>query len=537
MALKKRKNSSIEFISHKALKNTLTVTLGGIMILSIFFNAVQNQAMATLEASDSSYSNGITKSLGFEGSGISNHDVSGKDSVISVGSMTDNSLGMTFGLPGTVHYTNYSYSPLSGQSTSLTPDEEKIRKDIRDISKISKVIRIFDVGPMLIPILDESQKNSLKVAIGINLTSGDSYNYAKIRGILESAKRYEKTVDSIILGNNEILDKILSVDQIRAYVKYVKDNSDFKVTSINTPDVWLTNKNLSEDVDFIMFDAFTMYKTSDTFEAVQLIKKNYDTLTQAYPGKLLVLETGWSTVDSSSLKQRQFLDELHKTNMHYFLFEYSGELWKQNQVEKGFGIVENTLQSIEQKDDDKAMLLPRDSSHHKQDNNFLLENLQLGDYEITQIVSGKQVHLRYTDPKNLVVVIDNENTPSDISVKKVSGLFPLSGFIFAFAYQPLYYIQIGGVPINCDRDTNCIVVKFTKDEPWITASNVIPSVVSGVSVSIITAIIAALFARRNNQLPETYTRKSKMRIERLFTEIINKPVPRGNKGVVTNYVF
>jgi hypothetical protein len=378
---------------------------------------------------------------------------------------------------------------------------------------------------MLIPILDESQKNSLKVAIGINLTSNDSDNYAKIKGILESTKSYEKTVDSIILGNNEILDKILSVDQIRAYVKYVKDNSDFKVTSINTPDVWLTNKNLSEDVDFIMFDAFTMYKTSDPFEAVQLIKKNYNALAQAYPGKLLVLETGWSTVDSSSLKQRQFLDELHQTDMHYFLFEYSGELWKQNQIEKGFGIVENTLQSIEQKDDDKAMLLSHDSTHNKQDNNFLLENLQLGDYEITQIASGKKVILPYTNPKDLVI-IDNENTSTDISVKKMSSSFPLSGFIFAFAYQPLYYIQIGGVPINCDRDKGCIVVKFTKDEPWITASNVIPSVVSGVIVSIITVIITALFARRNNRLLETYTRKSKTRIERLFTEIINKPEPR-----------
>jgi hypothetical protein len=99
-----------------------------------------------------------------------------------------------------------------------------------------------------------------------------------------------------------------------------------------------------------MIDTFS--DKEDPAQAANDIKSIYNKLHVKYPNKHIVLETGWSTVDSSKYDQMHFIDEINKLNLDVFFFEYADEDWKINPKEAGYGILTSDRQ---EKDDGKAI--------------------------------------------------------------------------------------------------------------------------------------------------------------------------------------
>ena len=233
---------------------------------------------------------------------------------------------------------DYSYSPLRiGQSPwGVLPTDDQIREDMENLSKISEKIRVYDTVE-LEPILKHAYRNGLLVSVEVSVSDGNTAK-ANIDKVAALNEKYPGTIGSVIIGSNEIFKGNLTPDELVSFVLYSK-YLNVPVTSLNNHMVWETNPELVDAVDFIMVDAFIQDETDDPINAVKIIQQRYDVLKKQYAYKSIVLETGWSTNDSSKIKQMQFVSALHNTGIKHFIFMYADEDWKEYPLKSGFGIL------------------------------------------------------------------------------------------------------------------------------------------------------------------------------------------------------
>jgi len=237
-----------------------------------------------------------------------------------------------------------SYSPLRESQTPLGPfpTNQEIVQDMISIRESGiGIIRIFETGGMLEIILQEAEKNKINVAIGINIISDNSKNLENIQDIISRSQKYSN-VDSYIIGNNSLWDKTITLTQLLEYLQYAHSITGKKITTINGFEIWNDKQyfGLADYVDYILVDMFTTYDTKSPVEAVKIIKTQHDKLQEIY-NPPIIIETGWSTINSTKLAQDTFRYELTKTKINHFLFEWADESYKSNPIESGFGIYDS----------------------------------------------------------------------------------------------------------------------------------------------------------------------------------------------------
>ena len=237
-----------------------------------------------------------------------------------------------------------SYSPLRESQTPLGPfpTNQEIAQDMISIRESGiGIIRIFETGGMLEIILQEAEKNKINVAIGINIISDNSKNLENIQDIISRSQKYSN-VDSYIIGNNPLWDKTITLTKLLEYLQYAHSMTGKKITTINGFKIWNDKQyfGLADYVDYILVDMFTIYDTKSPVEAVKIIKTQHDKLQETF-NTPIVIETGWSTIHSTKLAQDTFRDELTKTKINHFLFEWADESYKSNPIESGFGIYDS----------------------------------------------------------------------------------------------------------------------------------------------------------------------------------------------------
>ena len=243
-------------------------------------------------------------------------------------------------LPATVFADSVSYSPLRDNQTpnGPYPTVSEITEDMQKMVKenISK-IRIYDTGQNLESILGEAEKNKIGVAIGIDLTGNYEEDKKKIQEIIHKSSNY-KNVDSFIIGNNPLFNNQTTLEKLVNHIKYAKTLTDIPITSINGFDFWENHyyDPLYDAVDFIMVDLF-VHNSSTPEKQIQLLKEKYNTIQKDHK-KPIVVESGWSTVNSSKYAQQSFRSELLKTGINVYFFEWADEGWKHDPIEAGYGI-------------------------------------------------------------------------------------------------------------------------------------------------------------------------------------------------------
>ncbi|MCH9657182.1 hypothetical protein K0U27_00570 [archaeon] len=235
---------------------------------------------------------------------------------------------------------NYSYSPLRvGHSPDgKLPTDDQIRQDMEHLSGISEKIRVYDTVE-LEPILKHAQENGILVSVEVSVSFDEDRTRSNIDRIVELNQKYPDTIDSVIVGSNEIFQGHLTLDELISYVDYARDATGLSVTSLNNHRVWESNPKLVEHVDFIMVDSFIQDKGFGPTDSVRMIEHGHDALEKKYPYKKIILETGWSTFDSSKNDQTEFIEGLDSSRLNYFLFEYADEDWQPDPVQSSFGVL------------------------------------------------------------------------------------------------------------------------------------------------------------------------------------------------------
>lgn len=241
-----------------------------------------------------------------------------------------------------------SYAPFRNHQTSLSPatqvSREQIAEDLAQLAEISNCIRTYatDLGLDQIPELASGA--GLKVIQGIFLDKDQQKNQTQIKTAIRLARDYPGTIIALVVGNETLLRKDITVSDLIATIRSVKAQVSVPVTYADVWEFWLANRELHDAVDFVTIHILPYWENVPipAESAAAHADKIRREIASAFPGKeILIGEIGWPSQGRmresalpSPINQARVVSEVlslaRRENFRVNLFEAYDEPWKRD---------------------------------------------------------------------------------------------------------------------------------------------------------------------------------------------------------------
>ncbi|EUJ10815.1 exo-beta-1,3-glucanase [Methylophilaceae bacterium 11] len=226
-------------------------------------------------------------------------------------------------------------SPLDRQF----PSTAELAKDLKLMNPLTNHIRLYGS-------LDNSEITALASKLGFKVIAGawvnadHDMNQREIDALEEKLKFYPN-IERAIVGNEVLLRKDLTLQQLIPYLDKVRNATEVPISTAEPWHIWLKNPELVKHVDFIAVHLLPYHEGVPVENAVSYAIQRYNELMNAYPRKKIVItEIGWPSggpdiggAQASEVNQARFVREfLAKTayeNYDYYLMEAFDQPWKQ----------------------------------------------------------------------------------------------------------------------------------------------------------------------------------------------------------------
>ena len=196
------------------------------------------------------------------------------------------------------------YRPGQSPLTRSFPTPDQIEEDLKRLQGKVQAVRTYSSGENLETVPQRAGKYGLKVWHGAWLNDNDKENLEQINLLIDHANKYKDTVERVIVGNEVLLRKELTPQQLRGYIRQVKQRVSQPVTYADVWEFWLRNPSLADDVDFITIHILPYWEDEPIGmdrrepDGKLSIEKHivdiYNKVQARFPGKTIVIgETGW----------------------------------------------------------------------------------------------------------------------------------------------------------------------------------------------------------------------------------------------------
>lgn len=223
---------------------------------------------------------------------------------------------------------------------SRYPLLSELEEDIKFIPKVATIIRIYGSTNTLGSIPALCEKVGIDCYPGAWLGKYKTENRKEIEGIVQIASQNFKHVKALILGNEVLLRKDMTEDELIDYVKEVKKSTTLPVTTAEIWSVWTDNPGVADEVDFLTVHVHPYWEGISVNKAAEHVVKTWKIMKDVFPDKRIVIgETGWPSEGKtigravpSEENQAKFLKEFtqlaEREEIEYFYFELFDEKWK-----------------------------------------------------------------------------------------------------------------------------------------------------------------------------------------------------------------
>ncbi len=236
-------------------------------------------------------------------------------------------------------------SPLAGDF----PSSAQIDSDLKLLHRYTDHIRIYSMlqNPQVVRL---AHKEGLHVMAGAWIDTRLENNEKEIEALIAMARRYPKTIDRVIVGNEVLFRNDLPPAKLMAYVDRVRAAIRQPV-SIAEPDyIWEKYPELAQHVDFITVHLFPYWngipltgsgKGLDHYPAIASALGSYQKLRQMFPGKPIVVgEIGWPSngdrheyakpsVSNEAIFLREWFNVAKRDHVDYYVMEAFDQPWKE----------------------------------------------------------------------------------------------------------------------------------------------------------------------------------------------------------------
>ena len=196
------------------------------------------------------------------------------------------------------------YRPGQSPLTRTFPTSDQIDQDLKRLQGKVRAVRTYSAGENLEAVPRLAGKYGIKVWHGAWLNDNDKENLEQVNLLIDHANKYPDTIERVIVGNEVLLRKDLTVAQLRSYIHMVKQRVRQPVSYADVWEFWLRNPSLADDVDFITIHILPYWEDEPIgmdrrepdgrLSIEKHILDIYHKVQQRFPGKPIVIgETGW----------------------------------------------------------------------------------------------------------------------------------------------------------------------------------------------------------------------------------------------------
>lgn len=235
-----------------------------------------------------------------------------------------------------------TYNPFGADDKPQTYSqirEESVDRDMALIAGRTDRIRLYTAleGHERIPPI--ARKHGLSVTAGAWIDQRQERNRQEIDQLIVMANA-NPNVTHLLVGNETLLRKDMTTEELLKYVRQVKAATQQPVSVAEPWHVWMDNPELVEEVDFIAIHLLPYWEGISSNMAVNFVLDRYREITAMYPGKHVVItEVGWpsggrvrdeakATLATQAAFIRSFMAAAASENLDYYLIEAFDQPWK-----------------------------------------------------------------------------------------------------------------------------------------------------------------------------------------------------------------
>ncbi len=194
-----------------------------------------------------------------------------------------------------------SYAPFRrAGSTPLAPQgavsAEQVEEDLALLKPLTNCVRTYGVAQGLDSVPGVARKLGMRVRQGVWLGPDDAANRVEIERASSLAHDYRDVIDVLIVGNEVLLRRDLSVEQLTDYLRQVKSRTDIAVAYADVWEFWQRHAQLQSEVDWVTVHILPYWEdvpvaARDAADHVFKIAHDMQKLFASKP--IWVGETGW----------------------------------------------------------------------------------------------------------------------------------------------------------------------------------------------------------------------------------------------------
>ncbi|MBP2311750.1 glycosyl hydrolase family 17 protein [Azospirillum soli] len=194
-----------------------------------------------------------------------------------------------------------SFAPFrDGQSplTQTFPSVAQIEEDLVALAPQVAGVRTYTSLEGLEVVPELARKHGIQVTMGAWLSSKPEKNEKEIASLIDLANRYPDVITRVIVGNEVLLRRELTPEQVTGYIDRVKAAVKQPVSYADVWEWWLKYPQIADHVDYLTIHLLPYWEDvpAGVEGATERIRSSYRTIAQRFPGKpILVGETGWPT--------------------------------------------------------------------------------------------------------------------------------------------------------------------------------------------------------------------------------------------------
>jgi len=235
-----------------------------------------------------------------------------------------------------------AFRPGQSPFTERFPSQAEVAEDVALLSGRVRAIRSYAALGGDWDLAALAGQHGLKLWQGIWLGADRAKNRQEMAAAIALANRYPDTIDRLIVGNEVLLRRDLSVDELIADIDTVRRAVPQPVTYADVWDFWRQFPQVAPHVDMVTIHLLPYWEDAPTGidAAVRAVGDAYRQIAALFPGKPIVIgETGWPSRGrqrrdaapgrvNQAVFLRRFVALAKQEGLEYNLIEAFDQDWK-----------------------------------------------------------------------------------------------------------------------------------------------------------------------------------------------------------------
>ncbi|MEO5341491.1 MAG: glycosyl hydrolase family 17 protein [Magnetococcus sp. MYC-9] len=244
-------------------------------------------------------------------------------------------------------YDCLSYAPFRDGQVPYDPTlfipRWQIEEDLTQLAPLTGCVRTYSATQGLDAVVAVAEQKGLQVLLGTWLGADKKINAQQITATLAAAR--PEVVRGIVVGNEVLLRRELSADQLIEHLQQMRAGTSLPITYADVWEFWLRHPQVADHVDFLTIHILPYWEDEPVgvTQALLHVQEILTKMKAAFPGRtILVGETGWPSAGRSRqgaipgvVEQARFIREFiamtTRQAVPYNLIEAFDQPWKRFQ--------------------------------------------------------------------------------------------------------------------------------------------------------------------------------------------------------------